>query len=127
MKKRQCTTTTTDLADFGFRERCLLIDILNAWNEQGLPEDFCDEEVQVMFNKSNGFVFLANSEYQDAMMNGDFLEIFHHCGNCGYEGYAGIVHWFDEDCCAECAIDEYEEQEEAEEAEETGTKQTGED
>lgn len=35
----QCAITTTDLAEFGSRERQLLIDILIAWREQGLPED----------------------------------------------------------------------------------------
>lgn len=93
--------TTTDLADFGYSERSMLIDLLKAWDEQGLPESFYDEEVRFMMNKESGFVFLTNSEYQTAMMNGDKLEIWHTCCNCGHEGFA-------EDCqikeegCNEC-------------------------
>lgn len=35
--------TTTNLADFGIREISLLIDLLVAWRNKGLPEDFCDD------------------------------------------------------------------------------------
>jgi hypothetical protein len=93
--------TTTNLADFGFREREILIQLLRAWHDQGLPEDFQDEEVQAMMNRNSGCVFLTNSEYQAAMMNGDKLEMWHNCPNCGHEG-------FEEDCqlndegCNEC-------------------------
>jgi|ERR1700722_4841467 len=99
MKKQEIITT--NLADFGYRERAILIELLQAWNSQGLPEDFYDEEVHPMFNRNSGYVFLTNSEFQTAMMNGDKLEMWHHCGNCGHEGFA-------EDCqlndagCNEC-------------------------
>lgn len=83
--------TTTSIADFGYRERELILDILKAWQEQGLPEGFCDEQVVFMMNKDSGNVFLTNEEYQTAMMNGDKLEIWHSCFNCGHEG-------FEEDC-----------------------------
>ena len=39
-------TTTTDLADFGSRERRLLIAPLQAWQGQGLPRGFMDENVR---------------------------------------------------------------------------------
>ena len=93
--------TTTDLADFGLRERALLIDLLQAWGEQGLPEDFSQDEVVPMMNKNSGSVFLTNSEFQCACMNGDKLESWYNCPNCGHEG-------FHEDCqlnengCNEC-------------------------
>ncbi len=93
--------TTTDLADFGSRERMMLVDLLTAWDEQSLPVEFCDEEVRAMMNRDSGSVFLTNSEYQCAMMNGDKLEMWHYCFNCGHEG-------FEEDCklndegCNEC-------------------------
>lgn len=95
------TATTTDLADFGSRERWLLVELLTAWDQQSLPEEFCDEEVRPMMNRNSGNVFLTNSEYQTAMMNGGKLEIWHNCSNCGHEG-------FEEDCqlndegCNEC-------------------------
>ena len=84
--------TTTDLAEFGSRERNLLIELLIAWREQGLPEYFFGEDVKPMFNKNSGYVFLTNNEYEVAMMNGDKLEQWFNCFNCGHEG-------FKEDCC----------------------------
>jgi hypothetical protein len=80
--------TTTNLADFGHRERVLLQGILSAWNDKGLPEGFYSEGVHPMFNRNSGCVFLTNDEYQAAMMNGDVLEIWHNCPNCGHEGFS---------------------------------------
>jgi len=95
--------TTTDLADFGSRERALMIDLLNAWREQGLPDDFEYDEVRVMMNRNSGYVFLTNSEYKTAMMNGDKLELWHNCGNCGNEGFAEDCQINEEGCCNECS------------------------
>ena len=102
--------TTSNIADFGSRERCMLIELLTAWEDQGLPEGFYQEEVHPMMNRNSGCVFLTNSEYQDAMMNGNKLEMWHNCFNCGHEG-------FQEDCqindngCNECNPIEDEEHE----------------
>lgn len=93
--------TTTNLAEFGYIERLELIRLLAAWNEQGLPEDFGSEGVEPMFNKDSGYVFLTNSEYQVAMMNGDKLELWYYCGNCGHEGFAGDCDLC-EDGCNQC-------------------------
>jgi hypothetical protein len=79
--------TTTDMAKMGSRERGMMRELLNAWNEQGLPEDFEADEVVVMFNMNSGSVFLTNSEYQAAMMNGDKLETWYNCPYCGHEGF----------------------------------------
>jgi hypothetical protein len=93
--------TTTNFVDFGSRERGMLLDILQAWEKDGLPEEFYQEEVHPMMNRNSGHVFLTNSEYQTALMNGDKLEIWHNCPNCGHEVFA-------EDCilndqgCNEC-------------------------
>lgn len=83
--------TTTNLADFGFHEREELIQLLRAWHIQGLPKDFVEDEVLPMFNRNSGHVFLTNSEYQTCMMNGNNLEIWNNCFECGNEG-------FEEDC-----------------------------
>lgn len=96
---------TTDLADFRSRERWLLVELLTAWDKQALPEDFYDDEVRPMMNRNSRNVFLTNSEFQVAMMNGDKLEMWHRCPNCGHEG-------FQEDCqlndegCNECCKEE---------------------
>lgn len=77
--------TTTDLAEFGSRERWLLVELLTAWDKQGLPKDFYDDDVRAMMNHNSRNVFLTNSEYQVAMMNGDKLEMWYSCSNCGHE------------------------------------------
>jgi len=90
--------TTTDLACFGSRERWMLVELLTAWDKHGLPIDFYDDEVRPMMNRNSGNVFLTNLEYQVAMMNGDKLEIWHHCGNYGHEGFHEDCQLNDEGC-----------------------------
>lgn len=79
--------TTTDFSRFGYRERKMAEELLMAWREQGLPEDFYDDEVAIMMNLYSGYVFLTNSEYQVAMMNGDQLESFYTDPETGEEGF----------------------------------------
>ncbi len=80
--------TTTDLGKFGARERQMAEELLKAWREQGLPDDFNDDEVVIMFNMNSGNVFLTNSDYQVAMLtDDDKLETFYNCPECGHEGF----------------------------------------
>jgi hypothetical protein len=79
--------TTTDLTKFGYRERKMAEKLLHAWNEYGLPENFYDDEVTIMMNLDSGNVFLTNSEFQVAMMNGEELEIFYTDPETGEEGF----------------------------------------
>ena len=81
------TMTTTNLSDFGYRELEMLEELLKAMREQGLPDDFYDEEVHPMMNQNSGNVFLTNSEYQVAMMNGDKLESWYFLSYHGNEGF----------------------------------------
>jgi len=81
-------TTTTDLAKFGYREKRMAAKLLTVMCEQGLPENFENDEVTVMFNMNSGNVFLTNSEYQVAMMNGDNLEMWYYLPYSGQEGFA---------------------------------------
>ncbi len=90
--------TTTNLAEFGWLERQLLIKLLKAWQEQCLPYDFGEDGVVPMFNKNSGYVFLTNSEYQVAMMNGDKLETWYNCFNCGHDGFAEDCELNDDGC-----------------------------
>lgn len=80
--------TTTDLAKFGNREKAMAADLLKAWSDGKTPADFNDDGVTVMMNMNSGNVFLTNSDYQVAMMNGDTLESFYSCPECGCEGFA---------------------------------------
>lgn len=101
MKKQEIVTS--NLSDFGTRERGLLIDLLQAWESHGLPYDFCYEEVVPMMNRNSGHVFLTNNEFQVAMMNGDKLESFYSCPNCGEEGFADEVILNEDTCgCNHC-------------------------
>lgn len=81
--------TTTDLAKFGKRELKMAGRLLTEMFNQGLPDDFNDDGVTVMLNTHSGNVFLTNSDYQVAMMNGDKLESFYICPQCGHEGFKG--------------------------------------
>ncbi len=81
--------TTIDLANFGYREIAITKDILTAWVAGGLPEDFSDSEVTIMFNRNSGSVFLTNSDYQVAMVVDGKLESFYSCPQCGNEGFEG--------------------------------------
>ena len=97
--------TTTNLAEFGSRERVMLEELLKAWREQGLPRDFDTDEVVAMMNKNSGNVFLTNSNYEVAMMNGDKLESFYSCPVCGHEGFLeGMEHGEDDEECQEYLI-----------------------
>jgi hypothetical protein len=78
--------TTTNLAEFGYREKRMAAELLNAMCD-GLPDDFADNEVTVMMNTHSGNVFLTNANCDVAMMNGDKLESFYSCPECGHEGF----------------------------------------
>lgn len=99
--------TTTDLADFDASDLKSLEKLLRAYREQGLPEDFERNGVTAMMNKNSCNVFLTNAEYQVAMMNGDILESFYTCCNCGHEGFADECKLV-EDGCTECCETEEE-------------------
>lgn len=85
--KNNYEVTTTNMADFGWREREMAMELLKASIDQGFPEDFEDEEVQIMMNRNSGNVFFTNAEYQVAMMNGDKLESFYVLPYSGEEGF----------------------------------------
>ena len=79
-------TTTTDLSDFGFRELIMAAALLTAYCES--PPDFLSDGVHLMMNMHSGCVFLTDEDFSVAMMNGDRLEQWHSCPECGAEGFA---------------------------------------
>lgn len=79
--------TTTNLYDFGTRELLILEETIKAMREQGLPCDFDEDGIVPMLNQSSGNVFLTNSDYQVAMLNGDTLESFYFLSYYGNEGF----------------------------------------
>ena len=91
--------TTTDFAEFGWRERKMAAELLTASCDQGFPEDFEDEEVTIMMNKNSGNVFFTNAEYQVVMMNGDKIEFFYTTPYDGKEGFADeLKEDYEQDC-----------------------------
>jgi hypothetical protein len=90
--------TTTNLSDFCARELNILIELLQAWRDQGLPDDFCHDNVHPMFNMNSGHVFLTNDDYQVCMLNGDKLEMWYSCPNCGHEGFLEDCKLSDDGC-----------------------------
>ncbi|WP_375207525.1 hypothetical protein [Hyphococcus sp.] len=77
---------TTDLSRFGYRELKMAASLLAAYCES--PPDFLGDGVTVMFNTRSGCVFLTDEDFNVGMMNGDRLEQFHTCFECGAEGFA---------------------------------------
>ena len=97
-------STTTNLEDFGFRELKMAGELLSAYKDYDKDKTrfFDSEGVHVMFNMNSGYVFLTNSEYQVAMLNGDKLEDFFTCPICGHEGFLeDMVHGEDDHECQE--------------------------
>ncbi len=92
---------TTDLGKFGYRELMELELLLKAYREQGLPPDFDNDEVVPHFNTNSGNVFLSNNDYQVAMLNGDKLESFYNCPECGHEGFKDEMEHNGNEACKE--------------------------
>jgi len=90
---------TSDLSKFGWRERRMAAELLTASCDNGFPDDFAYDEVTIAMNMGSGYVFLTNADYQVAMMNGDKLESFYSCPECGHEGFKGEM---EHDGSAEC-------------------------
>ena len=88
-------TTTTILADFGFRELKMAAELLTAYCNQ--PPEFLTDGVHLMMNTQSGCVFLTDEDFNVAMMNGGTLEQFHSCPECGAEGFADDMP--DRECC----------------------------
>ncbi len=80
---------TEDMADIMActRERRMVMEILKAWDEGGLPDDFAESGVKFAFNRNSGNVFLVNEDLDVAMMNGDELESFYTSPYEGKEGF----------------------------------------
>ncbi|HBY68210.1 MAG TPA: hypothetical protein DEG69_10905 [Flavobacteriaceae bacterium] len=84
-------TTTTNLSEFGNRERAIAIELMTEWNKGNLPSDFEEENIQIMMNTSSGNVFLTNEYYKVAMINNESgkIESFYSSPYNGIEGFYG--------------------------------------
>lgn len=82
---------TADFSKFGYKEIDETVRLLNAYMGQTVP--YLGDGLSVNFNMHSGNVFLCDEEYNVAMMNGDRLEEWFNCPNCGHEGFLeDIIH-----------------------------------
>jgi hypothetical protein len=79
---------TSDFGDFGYRERALAAELLSASIQQGFPDDFEDNGVQIMMNTNSGQVFFTNSDFEVCAMNEDKLESRYFTVHDYHEGFA---------------------------------------
>jgi len=88
---------TADFSKFGYRELQLASELLQAYLKQGA--EFLTDGITLNFNINSGFVFLSDEDYNVAMLNGEELEQFFSCPECGTEGFKEEF----EDCeCKQC-------------------------
>lgn len=73
--------------NLGYRELNMVRNLLNAWLDDGLPNDFNDEfeDITVDFNFNKAY--LANADGQVAMLNGDKIESYYTTPNQGVKGF----------------------------------------
>jgi hypothetical protein len=80
---------TSDLSRFGFREKRLAAELLLAYTKS--TPDWLGDNVTIALNTHSGNVFLTDEDFNVGMMNGETLEQWHWCGECGNEGFAEDV------------------------------------
>ena len=79
---------TQDLSRFGYRELHEAGRLLIACSDnQNNINDFLSNDIRVFFNSNSGYVFLSDSDFNVAMMNGDRIELWYSCPYCGHEGF----------------------------------------
>ena len=78
---------TTDLSEFGHRERVMLADTLKAWNTNGLPERM-GNNVRAYLNKNSGYVFLSDDDGNTCMESDGQLLLHLSTPYEGHEGFA---------------------------------------
>jgi hypothetical protein len=89
---------TQDLSKFGIRELKIARDLLSAYLEN---PDILGNGVAIEFNPNSGCVFLVDEDYDVAMMNGEKLENWLDCPNCGNEGFYNDIKDNSNPCCVE--------------------------
>lgn len=78
---------TRDLMDFGIRELRLaarLLAVLKTAQDRTMR---LGDTITPEFNPDSGYVFLIDSDFNVAMLNGDTLEDWLMCPQCGIEGF----------------------------------------
>jgi hypothetical protein len=76
------TENTRDLSKFGYRELEMAGRLLS-----NLKDIDAGDGLTVEFNPNSGNVFLVDEDFRVWMMNGDKIEEFFSCSECGNEGF----------------------------------------
>ena len=77
---------TSDLSRFGYRELQMASELLAAYCKEGKP-DFLTDRIKIYMNTESGDVFLSDEDFNVGEMNGDKLEQWFYCPECGHEGF----------------------------------------
>lgn len=96
-------TVTEDWDKFGYREKKMGVELLNAWMDRKYARNILEmgDGVKVAFNLLSGYVFLTNNNYDAFMLDEDGnLDIFLHCPECGNEGFPPEMR--DDPSCDKC-------------------------
>ena len=80
---------TEDLGQFGSRELKEASKLILAI-DNGLPDDFYNDDIKIGFNKNSGYVFLTNADLQVAMYDSESDELYSHYST-PYEGREGSL------------------------------------
>ena len=97
------TENTQDLSKFGYRELKEATNLLTAYCDGG--QGFLEEKIAIEFNPNSGCVFLIDDEFNVGMMNGDTLEQWLNCPECGEEGFLEDMKENGKDCCWEWMLE----------------------
>jgi hypothetical protein len=93
------SNNTRDLLRFGYRELHLAGELLTALKTDKDKTKFLGDEVSIELNPNIGNVFMVDEECNVAMMNGENLEDWFMCPQCGHEGFlADIAHKGGKEC-----------------------------
>jgi len=92
---------TRDLSKFGYVELSEAAKLLVAYCDPQQHTDFLDEDIAIEFNPNSGSVFLVDQDYNVGMMNGENLEQWINCPECGTEGFLDEMIEEGQDCCIE--------------------------
>lgn len=96
------TQNTRDLMSFGYRELSEAADLLKALKTNKDKTRFLSHPLSIEFNPNSGNVFLVDEDCNVAMMNGEDLEDFFSCPQCGHEGFLeDMEHGEDDKDCQE--------------------------
>lgn len=89
------TVHEADFSHFGYRELRMTTDLLTKYFESDINID----KLSVGFNTESAYVWLQDEDYNIYMLNGDKLEQWYNCPECGHEGFKEDFHNQD---CTEC-------------------------